>query len=501
MTISRRIGLHVINSTSQALGHPTVVKLVDPSLEYYRRVRAEVGPDCLIVVRWYHAVQPLDNPAVNARDWFNAHRAWMQAIPDPDNTVFEGWNEVGDEQAPQYAAFEMARLALLHSIGRRACVGNWSVGCPDLPVWMTYSQMLRGMRSTDVVGLHEYWSDRADLENIWHVRRFTLPAVAAHLQGKQIIITECGRDYTPDTGKGKPGWMLTCSADEYLGDLRRLGELYDDCPNVIGACVFQTGSSDPQWGPFNVWSIWPSVVSEYATDVVAPIPPVIVSPPPIVTPVSIVLAPPIAEADIARNPDGTLRITRHFDPYGTDGTKLPPHFGIDYSCYEGTPVYAVIDGVGYKGDQGTAGFGRYVRIETYDERDVSLYAYAAHLSAWLIGDGDEVQAGDLIGLSGNTGNSTGPHLHFELRRGSRLQASAIDPEPLIVWPQPAAPAAPFLPTNDPIMLARKTPQERYIGIRYWLEERKRQHEAGDEEYADAIDAALIEQMYKWEREA
>ena len=273
MTISRKVGLHVLNSTGLALGRPAACKLVDPSLDTYRRVRAEVGADCLIVVRWYHAEQPLDNPARNASDWFNAHREWMQAIPDPDRTAFEGWNEIGDSQAPQYAAFETARLALLHSIGRRACVGNWSVGCPDLPVWMAYDQMLRAMHSTDVVGTHEYWSDRADLENVWHVRRFTLPVVAAHLQGKQIVVTECGRDYTPDTGKGKPGWMLTCSADEYLGDLRRLGELYDGCANVIGATVFQTGSVDPKFAAFNMYGVWPTVVTEYVTQVVMPTPP------------------------------------------------------------------------------------------------------------------------------------------------------------------------------------------------------------------------------------
>ena len=58
----------------------------------------------------------------------------------------------------------------------------------------------------------------------------------------------------------------------------------------------------------------------------------------------------------------------------------------------------------------------------------------------------------------------------------------------------------YLPTNDPLTLVRKTPQQRYEGIRWWLEERKRKHETGDEAYADTIDTALIELMYTWERE-
>ena len=462
MTISRRIGLHVINSTSLALGQPAVAKIVDPSLDTYRRVRAEVGADCLVVVRFYHKPQPLDNPAVNARDWYQAHWAFIDALPTAENVVYEGWNEIGDAQAPQYCAFEVARLTLLHSAGRRACVGNWSVGCPDLPVWMAYDQMLRAMHSTDVVGTHEYWSDRADLENVWHVRRFTLPAVAANIGDRKIVVTECGRDAVE--GRGKPGWMLTCSSNEYLGDLARLGELYDGCANVIGATVFQTGSADPQWGPFNVWSIWPQVVSEYVS--VAP---------PIVTPAPIVLAPPLAAMDI-------VRITQRFGG---------GHYGIDYSCVVGKPVYAALDGIAYRGDQGTAGFGRYIRIETYDERDVSLYVYTAHLSAWMIGDGDEVQAGDLIGLSGNTGNSTGPHLHFEVRKGSRLQASAIDPEPLIVWPVIVEP----LPNDEqgpPWLLAQKA--------RYWAEEMQRCFESGRLERAQAIRLSLIDLLYRLENE-
>ena len=488
MTISRRIGLHIINSTGLALGRPAVVKLVDPSLEYYNQVRAEVGPDCLIVVRWYHKPQPVNNPAANAAEWFYAHRDWMQAIPDADRTVFEGYNEIGDEQAAQYAAFEIARLALLHHIGRRACVGNWSVGCPDLPVWMVYDQMLRAMHSTDVVGLHEYWSDHADLENIWHVRRFTLPSVAAHLQGKQIVVTECGRDIVE--GKGRPGWMLTCSADEYRSDLRRLGELYDGCPNVIGATVFQTGSSDPQWGPFNVYGLWPSVVAEYAAPTTPP-----VTAPPVTTPPTVIrLSPPIAERDIARNPDGSLRITQRFNP--------PSHFGIDYSCVVGKPVRAAIDGTAHCETQTTggkmSGFGRYVRLEDGN----GTYVYTAHLDAFAVYDRAKVHAGDIIGYSGNTGNSTGPHLHFEVRRGSRLQTAAIDPEPLIVWPEPEAPQPPtepqlYLPTNDPLTQAAKTEKERYSKARWWLEEADRQDQDHMPEYSRAIRLALIEQMYRW----
>jgi len=493
MTISRKIGPHIINSTGLALSKPAVVKLVDPSRAYYDQVRVQVGSDCLIVVRWYHPAQDLSAPAQNAWGWWQAHRDWIVSVPGTDRVVYEGWNEIGDSLAPQYASFELARLQLLHSAGRRACVLNSSVGTPDLGVWPVYAPMLAHMQPGDVVGLHEYWSDRADIDNLWHVRRFTLPAVARNLAGRQIVVTECGRDIVE--GKGQPGWQHTTDAAGFLADLRHLGELYDGCANVVGACVFQTGSSDPQWGPFNVYGLWPSVVSEYAAPTAPP-----VTAPPVPTPLlpALRLSPPIAERDIVRNPDGSLRVTQRFNP--------PSHFGIDYSCVVGKPIRAAIDGTAYCETQTVngvmTGFGRYVRLED----GKGTYVYTAHLSTFAIYDRTKVHAGDLIGYSGNTGNSTGPHLHFEVRRGSRLQAAAIDPEPLIVWPVPETPqpppqpTEPFLPTNDPIMLARKTPKERYEGIRYWIEEAERQDEDHMPEYARAIRLALIEQMYRWEGE-
>jgi hypothetical protein len=110
-----------------------------------------------------------------------------------------------------------------------------------------------------------------------------------------------------------------------------------------------------------------------------------------------------------------------------------------------------------------------------------------------------------VGYSGNTGKQHGPHLHFEVRRGSRDQAAAIDPEPLIVWPEAEAPQPPpqpqlYLPTNDPLTLAAKTEKERYTKIRWWLEEADRQDQDHMPEYARAIRLALIEQMYVWEGE-
>ena len=141
-----------------------------------------------------------------------------------------------------------------------------------------------------------------------------------------------------------------------------------------------------------------------------------------------------------------LRITQRFNP--------PAHYGLDISCVEGTPLYAPVDGVAYRGSQ-PSGFGLYVRIEAVID-GVLVCIYAAHLRAWAVADGARVTAGDVIGYSGDTGNSTGPHLHFEVRKGVPGQPrptsaqGAIDPEPLINWGEPAAGARTALTTAGSI---------------------------------------------------
>lgn len=95
------------------------------------------------------------------------------------------------------------------------------------------------------------------------------------------------------------------------------------------------------------------------------------------------------------------------------------HYGIDLRVKVGTPVYAAFDGItriiGYE----RRGFGRFVVIRHANGFE-SLYA---HLSRTNIRLGEEVKAGDIIGTGGNSGRSTAPHLHFEIR----YAGNAIDP--------------------------------------------------------------------------
>ncbi len=87
------------------------------------------------------------------------------------------------------------------------------------------------------------------------------------------------------------------------------------------------------------------------------------------------------------------------------------HTGIDLSASRGTPVHATGDGIVIRADASSGGYGRCIRIN-HGYSYMTLYA---HLSQILVVPGQVVKRGQLIGYVGNTGRSTGPHLHYEVR--------------------------------------------------------------------------------------
>ncbi|NVK43016.1 MAG: M23 family metallopeptidase [Oceanospirillaceae bacterium] len=104
--------------------------------------------------------------------------------------------------------------------------------------------------------------------------------------------------------------------------------------------------------------------------------------------------------------------------------KKGMHNGIDFAANRGTPVYTTADGiVEFSGRQ--SGFGKVVIVQ----HNFGFKTYYAHLDQLNVKAGDLVAKGDLVAHSGNSGRSTGPHLHYEVRR----LYSAIDPEPFLNW--------------------------------------------------------------------
>lgn len=117
------------------------------------------------------------------------------------------------------------------------------------------------------------------------------------------------------------------------------------------------------------------------------------------------------------------RITSKFGQQ--EAFRKAPHSGIDISAKEGEPLYSIKQGTIRMEDYGNVNAGKTVFVQ-WEDGKVSIYG---HLSKFAenLKDGDVVQKGQLIGYAGNTGHSTGSHLHFAVKENGR----AIDPSPYI----------------------------------------------------------------------
>jgi murein DD-endopeptidase MepM/ murein hydrolase activator NlpD len=96
----------------------------------------------------------------------------------------------------------------------------------------------------------------------------------------------------------------------------------------------------------------------------------------------------------------------------------PGHNGLDFGVEQGTPVKATMDGKVVYAGWNNEGYGNLVIVENGPYR-----TFYAHLSEVPVTVGQEVKGGTVVGLSGTTGNSTGPHLHYEVRENGQV----IDP--------------------------------------------------------------------------
>lgn len=115
--------------------------------------------------------------------------------------------------------------------------------------------------------------------------------------------------------------------------------------------------------------------------------------------------------------DSSLYITSHF---GSRSHRW--HYGTDLRLKIGDTVRAVFDGVIRISKNNPGGFGLYVMVRHHN----GLETIYGHLSKRLVKVGQIVKAGDVIGLGGNTGRSSGPHLHFEFRyRGDAFDSEQI----------------------------------------------------------------------------
>lgn len=142
------------------------------------------------------------------------------------------------------------------------------------------------------------------------------------------------------------------------------------------------------------------------------------------------------------DPDGQ-NFGTFFYPYGSEGLNQIVsanriHHGIDMPNALGTTIRAAASGTvifASKPDrwifQGSESYGNVVAIEHDDGwNGQPVYTIYAHLEATLVNEGDRVDTGDPIALTGSTGTSSNPHLHFEVRVGQNRYGSTYNP---LLW--------------------------------------------------------------------
>lgn len=140
------------------------------------------------------------------------------------------------------------------------------------------------------------------------------------------------------------------------------------------------------------------------------------------------------EATFTNDPNGTVQwpfavgvhIGDHFGHRDCAGCSVN-HQGQDFNPGLGAPIQSIADGVVTLAQDGEGSLGVHMIIEHVinGERVSSVYAHMIH-GSMLFQVGDVVKVGQVIGKTGNTGMSTGPHLHFEIRLGG-INGQHVDP--------------------------------------------------------------------------
>lgn len=106
--------------------------------------------------------------------------------------------------------------------------------------------------------------------------------------------------------------------------------------------------------------------------------------------------------------------------------RTNPHKGIDFKMEEGTPLKSIRDGIIERiTDYGNSNAGKCIKVK-FEDGDTAIYGHLSKFGQFK--EGQSVHAGDIIGYSGNTGFSTGSHLHFGLKDAS---GNFVDPSPYI----------------------------------------------------------------------
>lgn len=402
---------------------PFILKIVDPDPNLAKRALDWIDPNGYIWLRdWALSEQksdmtkdPIGTGLRHANDWIQKLTVGRFKDLPTNRIIVSGINEPfvhNDNEENIVFEYTKAFLNRLTQADIKAAALNLSVGWPrnlgtDLPpYWIGFERLEDTInKGYHFLCTHEYWY--SDPDESWYQDKFGWLAyrINACKMSVPIIIGECGMEKRVDIQRFKNeglhsyGWQGNISAKQASEQLWRYASKVN--PNVVAVLPFTTDWASHDWDSqdtlgshneilaqkkvYQFPSEWPVKVTDKPTEPDKPIIP-----------------------NEAYWPIGTL--TQYF---GDARFVTPPHNGFDYAMPLGTELKAILGGIVQWVDYDDKGYGNYIRI--YNER-LNLDLFYAHLKEKpKFNIGDVVKSGQVIGLIGSTGNSTGPHLHLEIR--------------------------------------------------------------------------------------
>lgn len=258
-----RLGLHVQGAYDAAERYiravrPPVVKFLDRAPAHLVDLVHSYGG--LTILRLYTEDQGLGRYDEYLEDLERLARgSAVKAIEVSYNEA----HQVGGELAAKAKA-DIRGMQMAERIGKRAVIGSFSVGMPDLPEgdhgaeWRLYAPALRhAAEHGHYLGLHQYGGGTRGVKfaPLWYALRHRLViawAKGERLPMPEIVITEAGIDHLERADMITRGWQAMPEGYDYPADMVWLCQALADDPQVVGVVDFGFGSTDPQWHPFDL---------------------------------------------------------------------------------------------------------------------------------------------------------------------------------------------------------------------------------------------------------
>lgn len=415
-------GLHDAHDPSLHAGYPgwciVSIHTRNDNADYWNpRIKTMVDSGIKVIVRLNWGYSPEGTIPTHSKytEFSRLCEQWVRNLPsdiemyiignEPNLAIERPYNFVIIHPENYAQCFRECREEMQKHPGVRvapAAIGPWNIETGD---WLKYQAdvlNLIGPDGCDGIAIHAY-SRGYSQEDVWSIvkmnppyasryagfytYRDTMSAIPKSMKHLPVYMTECN---------GNGAWPNEC--DPWMRAVAGEIQTWNNDPNnqpIQCVCFYRAEYDDG-------FKLTSGALASFTNLSRMAIPsPDTKAPPP---PPQLSLTHPIADPRLRR-------VTQYYgeNPEAYAQYGLMGHNGVDFGVPMATPIRACDSGKVAQVLE-DPGYGKYVRlIHTWGQ---SLYA---HLSFFTVREGEKVQAGQTIGLSGNSGNSTGPHLHFAIR--------------------------------------------------------------------------------------